>query len=51
MPLHPRHSHMPVVLEPPFALTSDFGNTIRCPDPTIAVTMARGGFSPSQLDA
>ena len=44
MPLHPRHPRTPVVLEPPFAMASDLGSTIRRPDPTIAVAMAREAF-------
>jgi hypothetical protein len=51
MPLHPRHSRMPIVLEQPFTMTSDLGSTIHCPNPTVAVAMAWEGFSPPQLDA
>ena len=48
MPLHPRHSHTPVVLELPFAVASALGNPGRHLDPSNVITMVWGSFSPPQ---
>ena len=47
---NPAYAAAPV-LEPPFAKASDLGSPIQRPDPTVAITMAQGDFSPPQLDA
>jgi hypothetical protein len=51
MPQPPHLSHTPVMLEPPFTLVGAAGSFGRHFDPTVAVAMVRGGFSPPQLDA
>ena len=37
--------------EPPITVAKALGILSRCPDPTIAVSMVLGSFSPPQLDA